>query len=93
MSKKVVGRKRETKESTSKKQKKIKEFIILDNNNINNNINKNIEDNLTILSSDDDYSDEFISNTKISMFTETNDDEKSIELTYDTINKLSMFTD
>ena len=100
LSKKVVTRKKkETKESTSKKQKKIKEFIILDNNNIN--INKNIEEISTTSSEDDDYSDEFISNTKISMFTETNDDEKSIEITDDninlnvhkTINKLSMFTD
>jgi len=94
LSKKVATRKkRETKESTSKKQKKIKEFIILDNNNNNNN--KNIEEISTTSSEDDDYSDEFISNTKISMFTETNDDEKSIELTRGTINinKLSMFND
>ena len=96
LSKKVVSKKkRETKESSSKKQKKIKEFIILDDNMNHNNIDKNIEEILTNSSEDEDYSDDFISNTKISMFTETNDDEKSIELTYDTINidKLSMFTD
>ena len=95
--KSVTRKKREIKESSSKKQKKIKEFIILDDNiNHNNiNLNKNIEDNLITSSEDDDYSDEFISNTKISMFTETNDNEEIIELTYNTINinKLSMFTD
>jgi putative phage-type endonuclease len=97
MAKKNINKKekKESKESINKKQKKIKEFIILDNDNMildnNNNIDNSSQKSTEETSTDDDYySDEFISSSKISMFTEINDD---IEIEKTSNFKLSMFSD
>jgi putative phage-type endonuclease len=80
--------------SVVKKQKKIKEFIVLDD--FKEDINKNSDENITMSSSDDDYFDDFITNNKTSMFTNTDDE---VEHTIDSTKfkkstiKLSMFSD
>jgi putative phage-type endonuclease len=82
---------KETKESTSKRQKKIKEFIILDDN-------KMVIEDISTISSDD----EFITNSKISMFTEISEDNSNEFITTEindddsnyfvTNSNISMFT-
>ena len=63
-------------ETKVKKQRKIKEFIILDNTE--QPVNQPDQQTEDTVSSDDSYSDEFISNN-ISMFTEINDDLELID--------------
>ena len=82
---------KESKESTSKRQKKIKEFIILDDN-------KMVLEDISTISSDD----EFITNSKISMFTEISEDNSNEFITTEirdddsnyfvTNSNISMFT-
>ena len=82
---------KESKESTSKRQKKIKEFIILDDN-------KMVIEDISTISSDD----EFITNSKISMFTEISEDNSNEFITTEirddnsnyfvTNSNISMFT-
>lgn len=89
--KNITKKTKEPKESTSKRQKKIKEFIILDDN-------KMVVEDISTISSDD----EFITNSKISMFTEISEDNSNEFITTEindddsnyfvTNSNISMFT-